>query len=292
MFRKRKNKFKKIKPQNFVYTRVKKRKKRIILTILYILLGVVFAFGLLYFLFFSEYFNIKNISFSGEKTIKEYDLKNTYFEYTGQKKYIFLNQKNILALSSSDLSEALKKSFRRIKNVKIEKNIPNSIDIFIEEYEPVGISCRDFNSAGLDCFYFDKDGIIFDTAPLIIGEMFLSVYDNNLNIENFPNAKYKKDLIDFVLRFKKEILKNSDMSVKYFSFKDQFDDIEVYLKSGFKIFLTKDQNPEKQVYDVMRVIKEEIKENFKDLDYIDLRIKNRAYYKLKTNTPTEEQKMP
>ncbi len=73
MFRKRKNKFKKIKPQNFVYTRVKKRKKRIILTILYILLGVVFAFGLLYFLFFSEYFNIKNISFSGEKTIKEYE---------------------------------------------------------------------------------------------------------------------------------------------------------------------------------------------------------------------------
>ena len=275
-----------------MYTRVKKRKKRIILTIFYIFLGISLLLGLFYFLFFSDYFNIKNVSFSGEETIKEYDLRSVYLKHANQEKYIFLNQKNIFALSSLDLAEVLKKSFRKIKNVKIDKKIPNSLSIAVEEYKPVGISCKNFNTSGSECFYFDKDGIIFDSAPLIIGELFLSVYDKDININNFPNAKYDKDLVDFILRFKKAILKESNLSVKYFNFKNQFNDIEIFMKKGFKIFLTKDQNPERQASDVIKVLEKEIKENIVNLDYIDLRIKNRVYYKLREEVPAEEQKLP
>ncbi|MEK7453239.1 MAG: hypothetical protein AAB614_03320 [Patescibacteria group bacterium] len=215
------------------------------------------------------------------KTIEASELNDVYLKYMDKKNHIFLNQKNILTLSKSSLIETFKSSFRRIKDVKIERDLPFSLDISIVEYSPIGIACSGFESKDILCFLFDEDGIIFDSTPLIISDLFLLVYDNDIVKDSFPFQKYSKEKIDFSLRFKKTILREGGLLVDYFKFKDKFNDIEVMLKSGFKLFLSQDISPEKQGNAVVEILNNEIKKKAIDLDYIDLRIKNKAYYKFK-----------
>jgi|GEM_PF-1790155 len=275
-------------PQNYLFIKTKKKKKRILLNSFYLLLVFLAVGAILYALLFLEYFQVKNVSFTGMVTVHEEDIKNVSFDYLGQKGY-FLDNNNIFALSSSDLSEKIKKSFRRVKKVEVRKDLPNSLEISVEEYEPVGISCKDslgnddpeeFKKA--DCFYFDKDGVIFDSTPLIVGDLFVSLYDDNIEVNDFPEDHYKKESIDFILKLKDGISKKTGIQVDHFKFLNEYDDVEVVSKSGFKMFFTQEQDPIFQADAVKNVIENKIKDDLVNLDYIDLRIQNRAYYKLKT----------
>ncbi len=281
MFYKEKNKRRNIISQNYIYSKVKKKRIRFILIFFYLVSAILFFSAVVYFIIFGTYFNIKNVSFSDMKTIEASELNDVYLKYMDKKNHIFLNQKNILTLSKSSLIETFKSSFRRIKDVKIERDLPFSLDISIVEYSPIGIACSGFESKDILCFLFDEDGIIFDSTPLIISDLFLLVYDNDIVKDSFPFQKYSKEKIDFSLRFKKTILREGGLLVDYFKFKDKFNDIEVMLKSGFKLFLSQDISPEKQGNAVVEILNNEIKKKAIDLDYIDLRIKNKAYYKFK-----------
>jgi hypothetical protein len=285
---KKKKKFSRAISQNYLFTKTKKKKKRILLNLFYlVLIFLVIGLGF-YILFFLQYFQIKNVSFDGMVTVGEGDLKNIFSEYASEKRY-FLENSNIFVLSSSGLSERIEKSFRRVKGVDVKKDFPDSLKINLEEYKPIGISCKETDGKKdvkklkkAECFYFDKDGIIFDSAPLTVGSLLVFLYDKNINIKSFPDNSYKKESVDFILKLKSEILKKIGISVDYFKFLNEYDDIEAVSKSGFKMFFTQDQDPLLQVEAIKELIESTIKDDIINLDYIDLRIQNRAYYKLKT----------
>ncbi len=284
---KKKRRFSKSTPQNYLFTKSKKRKKRIFLNIFYLVL-LLLTFGLVFYsLFFLQYFQIKNISFNGMMTVKEKDLENIFSKYILEKKY-FLKNSNIFVLSSAVFSDKIEKNFSRVKSVDVEKIFPNSLKINIKEYQPTGISCKEIAGEKepeklkkAQCFYFDEDGIVFDSAPLTLSSLLVFLYDENINIKDFPDNFYKKESIDFILKLKKEISETIGIPVEYFKFLNEYDDVEADLKTGFKILFDQKQDPILQVRAAKNVIDNKIKEAIIDLEYIDLRIKNRAYYKLK-----------
>lgn len=293
---KKKRSFSKVIPQNYLFTKIKKKKKRILLnlfylTLLFLLLGLIF-----YSLFFLSYFQVKNISFEGMRTVSEDNLRAVFSKYIGEKS-LFLKNDNIFVLSSGDLSERMEKSFRRIKKVDIKKDFPDSLKIFIEEFKAAGISCKDSlgqknieNLKKAECFYFDKDGVVFDSAPLIVSDLLVFLYDKNIDINDFPDNFYEKKTIDFILKLKKEISEKIDFPVSYFSFLNEYGDVEAVFKTGFKLLLSQEQDPIFQVRAAKDVLENKVKDNPADLDYIDLRIQKRAYYKLKIkdNLSSEE----
>jgi hypothetical protein len=59
-------------------------------------------------------------------------------------------------------------------------------------------------------------------------------------------------------------------------------DLEILTPEGWLIYLDITHPADIQIDALKRVLQEEIKENRSRLEYIDLRVPNRAYYKLKT----------
>lgn len=268
-------------PQNYIYAKAAKRnKKRIFIFVFYILLALGSLAAAVYLIFFTQYFQIQKISFYGMNVIQEDILKQISAQYLETEKYYFFEQKNLLAMSSNGLTEMFKRELRRVKNVSVDKKFPNILDISIEEYTPAGIACNNTDAQSQRCFYFDNDGVVFDEAPFIVGELLLFIYDENINIISFPESKYSAEFIKFMLEFKQKISEENILAIEYFKVSNKFGDIEVMFRVGFKIFLSQSQMPEEQAKAALEILNSQAG-NIQNLDYIDLRIKNRAYYKLK-----------
>jgi len=71
------------------------------------------------------------------------------------------------------------------------------------------------------------------------------------------------------------------VSISYFSFLNDDGDIEAQTDKGFKIIMTANGQAEEQARVIKSVLDNEIKDKISALDYIDLRVENRAYYKLR-----------
>lgn len=268
-------------PQNYIYAKTAKRNKgRIFTSIFYILLVFGSFAAVVYFIFFTQYFQVQRISFYGMNVVQEDILKQISARYLETEKYYFFGQKNLLAMSPNGLTEVFKRELRRVKNASVDKKFPNTLDISIEEYTPAGIACNNIDAQSQKCFYFDNEGVVFDEAPFIVGELLLFVYDENVNVISFPEKKYDTDFIRFILKFKQEISEENILAMEYFKVSNKFGDIEVMFRAGFKIFLSQSQTPEEQAKAALEILNSQAG-NIQNLDYIDLRIKNRAYYKLK-----------
>lgn len=266
-------------PQNYIYAKKSsKNKKYIFIFYAFIFLGPFTAIA--YFVFFTPYFNVKKISFHGMNVVKETDLMRISDKYLETSEYYFLKQKNILTMSSYGLTEAFKAELRRVKNISVDKKFPNVIDVLVEEYYPAGIVCDNIDIQSQKCFYFDIDGTVFDEAPFIVGEALLFVYDENLGVATFPEYKYDFAFVKFISEFKKNISEKSVFTIDYFKDSNKFGDIEAFFRLGFKVFLSQNQDPEEQAKAVAEIINSQA-ENVQNIEYVDLRIKNRAYYKLK-----------
>ncbi len=277
---KRKKKISKIPPQNYFYakTKIKKRKKRILFFILYSFLFFAVFGAFIYFLFFTKYFEIKDVSVFGADTISENKVRDIFFSFSDGEKY-FISKKNIFVFPYADFSESLKKEFRVVEEVSTKISLPSSVNINIKEYSPKGIICSSLDVLSARCFYFDEKGIVFDKAPVIFGELLLFILDEEVFVDGFPRQVIKKNSIDFITKFKRELSNNENISILYFKFDEEFGDVEVGTENGFKIFLSQSYSPKEQAYAILSVISDRIGDRVSELDYIDLRIKNKAYFK-------------
>ncbi len=229
------------------------------LTVLFfVLLSVVF-----YFVLFFDFFFIKNIHVSGmENNI------NPIIERSINQKFLNFSSKSIFLLKTNDLKQEITSSFPGIKSIKIKKKLPCSLDIVIEKRKPKISWCeKDY------CFNVDDQGIAFEFTDkkhaffyfqeprekVYLGEkiidpeviLFLSFLEKEFNAQEFEIGKNNKRIN----------MKSPESWQAYFFFNEEIDD---------------------QVENLKLVLEEYISEEKRqDLEYIDLRFENRAYYKFK-----------
>jgi len=281
-------------PQNYVYTRTKKKQKKIALKILYIFLILLALGALFYFFFISSYFDIKYVNISGNETVSKNNINNIYEELSSGDSY-FLKNKNTFVFKASALANDIKNKFKRVQDVRVSRLFPASLNITIKEYSPFGVSCVDISKReGVSdyiktgCFYFNEEGIVFDQAPDLEGNIFIFVKDSNVSGENLPQSLYSKDDVYFMYQFK-DAMSKYGLPLEYFALDDKFHDVEALTKEGFKVFLTMDLDPKEEALSLYQILNNEVKDRMAELDYVDLRIQNRAYYKFKeTGTTTPE----
>ena len=220
--------------------------------------------GMLVFIFFAcfswlifgtPYFKIEDTQiFLGEEKTSVEEIKN-----------IIPKESNFFLFDIPTISNNIKKSFPKIKNVVVEKNFPNSVSIKIEEREAFATFCQ--NRENKNCFLISEDGIIFekilknDKMLLIIGgekekiEIGKVAIDQNL-IKNIVLLKSKIDSCNIGLR-----------EIEIFQ-----TEIKVLAKDGFFMYFSKDLNFKIQAEAVDSVFKDAIsKEEKKKLKYVDFK---------------------
>jgi len=244
-----------------------------------ILVFVLLTGVLVYILFFSGIFNIKNITLIGEQDINSQEIKEIV-EKKISGKIIFFPQKQIFLVNSESIRNALENKFLEIKDVKIKKQFPDTLKIEVISRAP-----RIIWHTNNDYFYVDQDGFAFK-------KIFKSKVTSDYPIINDVSGSevvlgekvISQDRASNFITFVEEVLDKLkakvDVHVNSFEVSSRSCyELWVNTKEGWKIYFDTQRSADEQLTALAKVLNEKIGKDRKSLEYVDLRVKNWVYYK-------------
>lgn len=258
--------------------KARKQKKR---RLLYGSFFMSIFIGISYFLFFSGYCDIRGITISGAEKIQEDAVRAVVANMFKERSLFFFSDKNFLIFPADEAARAVKEKFPVIDNIDVGRKIWGAkIVIDIVEREPAGIVCGKKEQDA--CMYLDGGGVVFAVAPRIVGASVLRIEEESLfAITGFPTQRYAVEAMDFITRMKRDVREKAGITIETFVFLNEYGDVEARTQEGFTIWFSIKQDAELQAQILKNLLAAEIKEQAPNLEYIDLRVENRAYYKLK-----------
>ncbi|MCX6719898.1 MAG: FtsQ-type POTRA domain-containing protein [Candidatus Staskawiczbacteria bacterium] len=225
----------------------------------------------LYFLLFYPGFYIKDIVISGNEKISNQELQSM----------VLSNAKSIIFLNTEKLNKEILEKFPIIEKITINKEFPQTLTLGITERKPVGVYCPSAET-NIGCFLIDDNGVIYEQLNIfppnlsIVRQIAIekgdAVTGENVLEKNVLTvfSKVQKDLNEkFKIKIK-EALVTSPLR------------LNVETDGGWKIYLNLGDDPDinSQIVKLNLLLDGDIDSTVrKTLDYIDLRFKDRAFYK-------------
>lgn len=128
------------------------------------------------------------------------------------------------------------------------------------------------------CFNIDNNGAIYKISPQINSSLILTIYDARYDFDaQIGDDVVLPETIQFITETN-HLLKNDDINVEKFEIKSE-NDLLISTVEGWDIYFDAKQSIESQISSLNIVLNELIKDTRSTLEYIDLRIEGRAYYK-------------
>ena len=264
------------------------RQKRILKRKLYIyssasLLALLFAA----FVYLSSIpgINIQKIKVLGDKNLA-WNVQKLIHEEIFKDDYLFLPGNNALLLNKSRLSTAVLFSYPQIKDLNFKKTRLDELNLELKVRQPFFLFCKKNG----ECFLADKEGFIYardDKAKNSLTKVYSYRLDksSDLIIKDLPlRASLPSE--DFSLLIKiKEILRKNNLRVKeiYFNADGQ---IKIVLDNFYIKAHKKDLAELKNMTYLIKNLNEK---EIEELDYVDLRFKDRIYYKFKEDDEEGEE---
>ena len=258
-----------------------KRKKRKIRVAFLIVssLAVLIAF-LSYALFFSGWFLIRGIQVNGNEEISEEEVKNLTESYLNKTYFLGYIKpfSNIFFASSENIERSLKKEFPIIELADVSKVFfSRNLRVEINEREAKGIWCL---SGGDKCFYFDQDGIFFKPSARLSGEVFLAIEDGRGRDFDLVGSFDDKELFEKMKSVKSILDDLKTVSYSNFFLPPGSFEFWIKTKEGWYIYLDKETDIPTQLVALKKFLDEKLSAARRQtLQYIDLRVNNRIYYK-------------
>jgi hypothetical protein len=267
----------------------RKKIKLMIIRIFFYCALVCFIASMAYIFIFSPLTQINKIDIEGTKELKKDEI-NVEMRNKMAGKYLgVISKKNFVLLPSEKLEQELSDKFRKIKTINISKHFPDKIIVQLEERRSLIIWC-----SGGPCYIVDEKGYAFSPADLDSRE----VMENNL-IKLINESARPVDLgkqvlseshLNYLLNLKDSLRKNAKLEIfdDYHTRSSVAEEVSVKTLDGWYIFLSS-AYPQDESIEMLRILLEQKiqPEERKNLEYIDLRVVGKIYYKLK-NIPQEE----
>lgn len=140
-----------------------------------------------------------------------------------------------------------------------------------KEQTSFGIWCQKDNERIGPCFHFDQTGILFKKTPAVSGGFILNLYSGQPAKAGSRIAS--PEMIDFI----RQITADDAWPISNFTIISS-EDLRGTTAAGWQVYFNPNYSAESQLTALKAVLKEEINQPA-DLEYIDLRIENRVYYK-------------
>ena len=278
---------------NKTHPKINRRKRNfnpLLRKILFYLLLLLFAAAVVYLLFFSGKLSIISVHVSGTKNISSRDvIAEAESQLTG--KYLkILAKNNILLARDGKIQEDLLGRFRLIENVTVKKKFPNILLVEIFERTPTLAVCAP------DCFMLDENGTAYDQVDPNM-ETFkkqnlirLSV-QSGLNValgqKNVLDKGYMNYILSIRPRLKSEF--NLEVTPDFQTPNPMAEEADVKTEQGWLIYFSTVIPLDKELQMLQAVFGSQIpSDQQNNLEYIDLRIDNKVYYKLKNSASNTE----
>lgn len=244
--------------------------------------------AVVYVLFFSPFMIISKIEAFGALTIGDSAIEKKIIAEMEKKYFSFLKKNNFILFSKKRIVNALKDEFIKIDTVEIVKKFPDKIRVSVKEKRITFVLC-----GGESCFAIDDAGLAYAPADFEgnrLGENELPIIrDESKKIINQGSEALAVDYAEFVLDIRDKLQNelNIDLEREIHTPNIASGDIRMMTREGWRIMLDNNIPAAKEI-EMLRVTLNKIDaEKRKDLDYIDLRINNKVFYKFKTQENIE-----
>lgn len=244
--------------------------KSIFLSFFFKLFVIVSVGGIVYLIFFSSFFKIKNVIVEGNQEIKQEqieELLNKTLENTILGSNLGYN---LIFVPKEKIKKDIGNNFL-IKNINIIKKWPNQLIIKIEERKPALIWIAK------DKYFIDDDGFV------------LKKVDSEINLPTIIDKKQieisegQKIVSQEFVRFIKDLYKNLPLKTPYtidsILIEEVTFDIEVRTQQGIVLYLTTQNSLESQINHLKASLEEIEKRGDRVIYYIDLRLNDKVFYK-------------
>jgi len=254
-----------------------KKKEFIKKSLISIFLFLFIAVMILYFILFFSKFQVQKVDILGDEKNKSQDIKNLVWLDINKKIFslgVFdISTKSIFMVDSKKIVKDILDKFPSIEDVKVQKKMPDKIVLNVKERKPFAIFCQSDN-----CFFIDESGVIFE--PLhnnIIKDM--TIIQKDLDGKELFVGKnvIEKNIIDTIYKVQKDLKDNFQIDIKevfvsnYLIFKTS---------ENWQIYFNSNSDVDLQITKMNILLRDEIPVSVrKNIQYIYLQYKDRAYYK-------------
>ncbi|HAI74190.1 MAG TPA: hypothetical protein DCS28_02350 [Candidatus Moranbacteria bacterium] len=242
-------------------------------------------------MFFSGFLKINKIEISGLEKLEEMSVRNIIENKITGKFFQAVEKNNLILFNKRGAKKTLLENFKRIEDARIEKFFPDVLKIIIKERKLTmlfysGEICHILNEKGEP--YLAENF----SAEELEKENLIALNDLSGTLINLDANPLESDFQKFALNIASKVLDDTGIILKknYETPSRMSGDLRAETEEGWKIFFGASVGLEKEALMLKAVLDNKIeKERRKDLEYIDLRIDNKVFYKFMDGTQQETQ---
>ncbi len=201
--------------------------------------------------------------------------------------YVLIMPKRfIFGVSGRTLEQQLLVALPRLATVSVAKQFPHGLSVSYTKRIFFGLLCNDLNKTGIrSCGYIDRAGFVYEDAPEASGSLIVKVKSDLPSVKVGTHAIDEQTAKQMAL-FGDGVGRIAGLRLIAYELAVQApDELRMHVAppagGGFMLIVKKDDNPETILRVLRTVLDEEIKTDKSKLDYIDLRLGNKVFFKLR-----------
>lgn len=242
------------------------------------LLLVAFA----YFFLISDKFLLTEVIVEGvdNKELKE-SVENYYNIVAQSKKLYFIRQNKTFSFPKESFESDLLTVVPKINEVEVEVKVPHGILIRAKARKEAGVWCKyNIDRLSENCYFYDAKGVIYETAPQSLkGSLIVYIRDGRFENPALGEKVLDQDLIEYTENLI-QLLSMVDLKPEYIFFKNNID-IHTGFNKGWEAYFLRENNIQESVENLKLVLDKEIGNRVGELEYVDLRLLNKVFYKFR-----------
>lgn len=242
-----------------------------------LLLALLGAALVVFLLFFAKLFDVRSVEAHVPVAISAQDVQDKIQDLLDRRTLGISRRSNSIVFSPQKIRRVLLDAFPRIDSVEISRTSVHDILVIVHERTPVGLWCLPDREK---CFYYDANGIAFSEILPSSGYLFVPVNDQRDRVITLGGTVAPESWRTSIAEVKK-LLQFGDITVSEIDIPaDSYNEFDVVTREGWKILYNRDINVRTQTNSLLALLKEKLSPATRaNLDYIDLRIEDRIYYK-------------
>lgn len=210
------------------------------------------------------------------------DIRNALDTMLSGNYALVIPRRFVFAMSGSAMEDRLLAGFPRFEKIVVAKKIPHGLSVSYAKRIFFALLCNEASRTDVSyCGYIDRTGFVYADAPEASGSLIVKIKSDLADIKVGTRAIEEQTVKQMAL-FGDGMQSIAGLRLTSYELSTQApDELRIRTADGFTLIVKKDGNPESILRILRTVLDQEIKDNKSKLDYIDLRLGNKVFYKYK-----------